>query len=266
MKYARKQYPEMMRHLRMSNIGKLGHNLYSALSEFIKNAISGPQYDELRMEHGRIGTKVAQMARNRPTARHRSRTRQQRQNANAGRRPQAESTSRHRSQNSSEAVVVADDTKTNWAADVEEHTQPEYEINVTEEPRIEAKLFNEPRHTKDKRSLDIEPIMFVGPRQFPPYALPSPIQESLNPDDDDINLTDKPTEEIVEGLFDWESVILEGLGVDPKSIHKFSPMYCGKEYVFGFIKRVFQDLVMAWVGNGLICWSSDRKWNYIILP
>lgn len=247
MKYARKQYPQMMRHMRMSNVGKLAHNLYSALSEFIKNAMNGPQYDELMVEHGRIGTKVAQMTRQRPSAMHHSRTRQQSQNANARRRPQVDSTSEHRSQTSSGAMVLEDETKTNRTADVE-RTQPEYGLNVTEVPmndRIEAKVFYEARHSKDKRSLDMEPTMYVGPRQFPSYALPSPMREPLDHGDDDINLANKPTEEIVEGLFDWESVILEGIGIDPKSIIKFSPMYCGKEYVFGFIKRVVQDLVMA---------------------
>lgn len=239
MKYARKQYPEIMRHMRMSSVGKLGHDLYTALSEFLKNAMNGPKYEELMVEQGRIGTKVAQMTRHRLT----SRTRQQRQSANARRRPQVNFSSAHLSRNSPEAMVLADETKPK-TADVE-RTQPEYELDGTEEAtidRIEAKVSNEPRHSKDKRSLDLEPIMYVGPRQFPSYALPSPMQEPLIEHEDLVNI---PTEEIDDGLFDWESVILEGIGIDPKSIQKFSPMYCGKEYVFGFIKRVVQDLVMA---------------------
>lgn len=242
MKYARKQYPQMMRHIRMSSVGKLGHDLYTALNEFLKNAVNGPQYAELMVEQGRIGTKVAQMTGHRLT----SRTRQQRQSANARRRPQANFTSAHLSRNASEAMVHADETEPNRTAD-DGRTQPDHEVNGTEKPtvdRAEAKVFNEPRHSKDKRSLDLETILYVGPRQFPPYALPSPTQESLN-EHDDINLANKPTAEIVEGLFDWESVILEGIGIDPRSIQEFSPMYCGKEYVFGFIKRVLQDLVMA---------------------
>lgn len=246
MKYARKQYPEMMQHIRMQNIGKLGYNVYSALTEFITNAMNGLQYDESTVERGRIGLTVEQMTRHRPTRMNYERMQQQqRPNTHARRQPQTIFTSKPL--NSSQMILLTGEIMMNrYRTTDDERMQPKYEYDAREEDSINDRNneteVDEPHHntSKEKRSLGAEPNCFVGPQQFPPL----PMQESMN-EDDDINLAQKPAEEIVEDLFDWEPVVLEGFGIDPKTIQKFSPLYCGKEYVFGFIKRVVQDFVMA---------------------
>lgn len=243
LKYARKQYPETMRYIRMQNIGKLGHNVYTAFSEFITNAMNGPQYDEIMVERNRIGTKVQQMARPRPARTNDSETRHQRQSANARRRPQINFAARQMNRNASQIMVHAGDVVTNRnQTTVKERAQVECQPNVTEDllsDQFNTWEISEPQHINEKRSLDMEPVLYVGPRQFP-----SPEQMPLN-EDDDINLANKPAEEIVEDFFDWENVVTEGFGFDPKTIEKFSPMYCGREYVFGFIKRLVHEFLLA---------------------
>lgn len=225
MKYARKQYPEMMRQIRMRNIGKIGYNMYTAVRELLTNAMND---GESMVERGRIGTKVAQMTRHRPTRMgSTSRAQQQRQSAGTRRRPQINFTSGRLNRNVTRAMMLASVAMTNRSI-------VDY-----------ATAADEPRHSsKKKRSLDTEPILFVGPRQFPSNPPPSPMQEPMN-EDDDIDLANKPPGEIVENLFDWEPIVLEGFGIDPKSIEKFSPMYCSKEYFFSFIKRFVHDFILA---------------------
>lgn len=230
MKYARKQYPEMMRQFRMSNIGKLGYSVYAALSEFITNAMNGPQFDELMAERVRIGSKVAQMTRYRPArmSSH-SRAQQRRQSASARRRPQTNLTSGRLYRQPAQEMVIVGNTMTNRTVIVQSDN---------------ATSIDESRHNKEKRSLDAEPILYVGPRQFSSYPLPPPMQKPLN-DDDEIDLANKPVGEIVEDLFDWEPIVLEGIGIDPKSMQKYSPLYCSKEYMLGFMKRFVDDFIMA---------------------
>lgn len=246
MKFASKQYPEMMRHIRMQNIGKLGYNLYSALTEFITNAMNGPhEYDESTVERGRIGQKVEQMTRHRPTRMNYERMQQQRPTTYARRQPQLVFTSIPL--NASQMMLLTGEKMMNrYRTTDDERMQRVNEYDAGEEDSINDRNndteIDEPYHntSREKRSLDAETNLFVGPERFPPL----PMQESVN-EDNDINLAQKPAGEIVEDLFDWEPVVLEGFGIDPKSIQKFSPLYCGKEYVFGFIKRVVQDFVMA---------------------
>lgn len=39
----------------------------------------------------------------------------------------------------------------------------------------------------------------------------------------------------------FETILLEGLGIDPKSIEKWTPVYCAKEYVIDVMKRAAQS-------------------------
>lgn len=250
MKYAHKQYPELMRYIRMQNIGKLAQNMYSVASEFISNAMNGGfQYDEIIVEHGRIGTKVEQMTRHRPTTMRYHRERQHRQRAKVMRQQIASTnfTSIQLTRNASQTAEF--DTKTNRTTkDVRNrreyrHNMPDSTISDRINP---TEIDTSHSGNKVQRSINAEPILYVGPRQFPSNSWPPLEQEPvIDADDDDINLANKPTDEIVEDFFDWEPVVLEGFGIDPKSIQKFSPTYCGKEYVFGFIKRFIHDFLLA---------------------
>lgn len=245
MKYARKTYPELMRNLRVPNIGMLGRNMFAAVSEYVINVVNGPQYEEILLEQERIGAKVEQILRPWPEKMSHSRARLQRQSAIARQQPRSDSTLEQPNQNSSTISVLTEDamTDSNWE---DERTQLEDQLLEGEElrrNRFNAMKANEQRHDKGKRSINEEPSRFIGPRQFPSYE-PLVQQEPVN-EDEDMNLANKPPEEIVEDLFDWEPVILEGIGIDPKSIEKDSPTYCGKEYVFSFIRRVISDFVMA---------------------
>lgn len=247
MKYARKRYPEVMRQFRMQNVGALGYNMYSAVAQFITNAMNGPQYDEMILERGRIGTKVEQMTRYREMH---SRVRPQRRSASGRRRPQIMFKSGQLNRNSTQTMIMTSDAMTNRVrTTTDESTQSEHRTEDLMSEQMSTTESEEPRHSK--RSLDMDPILYVGPRQFPSYPSypspplpPLPPEEELN-EDEEIRLADKPVEDIVEDVFDWEPIVLEGVGIDPKSIEKNTPMYCGKEYVFGFIKRFVHDFVLA---------------------
>lgn len=70
-------------------------------------------------------------------------------------------------------------------------------------------------------------VMYVGTKQFG--------------DDVDVqtnDLSNETSESIINE--DFKTILLEGLGIDPKSIKKWSPVYCGTEYVVDVFKRADQ--------------------------
>lgn len=43
-------------------------------------------------------------------------------------------------------------------------------------------------------------------------------------------------------FLNFETILLDGLGIDPNSIEKWSPFYCGKEYVIDVMKRAEESI------------------------
>lgn len=82
-------------------------------------------------------------------------------------------------------------------------------------------------------------VMYMGPRQLDTSATP-PVDALVEPPVDPS--VDEQMEDLtgttLEELLDFDAVLYESLGIDKKQMKEWTPVYCGKEYIVFFIKRL----------------------------
>lgn len=115
--------------------------------------------------------------------------------------------------------------------------------------KMEADMEIQPRNHRESRSSQDEDssAFYVGPRQFPStdddivQTYPPPTTDETS--EPTINLSNNQ-DDYNDDIFNFETILLEGLGIDPRSIKKWSPAYCGKEYAIDVVKRVAQTMFL----------------------
>lgn len=233
-KYAYTQHPEQMQLLRMENISKMGQTAYTAFWEHVAWLLSGRYYDAF-VEHERIAAKVEQLTL--PL----SPPSQQKQPANAqmialGLAMSGERRKREkplRKQRSTDSIAVG---------------------NVTNSSNATAQLVADASDKMEHRAVDEENawLYFENHRkEFHEDVYQQYIKDQLESQsaglamEERMNLNEIKTVQTVDDLFNWEPIILEGLGIDPQRVRKYSPGFCAKNYIFALIKRAVTDYIRS---------------------
>lgn len=198
-KYAKIEYPELLRNLRVDNVAKAGQALFMALMEFTMNMLNTNQFVEVAQQ-GRIGVKGEQMTRSHPN------------------------------------VYIPKITINDRVDDGNESTLEWVNKN---RGSLKQALPNCHRYanTNDR-------IMYAEPRQLTGNAFSVTPTEAPRPKKK--MTSGNATSDLSENdEFDLELIILEGLGINPASIKRWSPTYCIKDYTIDVIKRMAQSIVLA---------------------
>lgn len=221
-KYTYSQYPQQMQLLRMANINKLGHLAYAAIAEYLTNVLNG-HYIDAYADQERIAAKIVQLTR--PSNLPRPQQQYPAEYVQSIRRKKREKPLK-RKQRSTEIVTSKNDTEsvsTKMPDDEMEHRSFDDE-NALVYFENHRKLWHEDVHQR--------------------YMQDREEEDSLM-EDERIELNNVRTVEAVDDLFDWEPVILDSLGIDPRRIKKYSPGYCLKNYIFAFFRRIIMEYIRS---------------------
>lgn len=232
-KYAYTQHPEQMQLLRMENISKIGQTAYTAFLDYVTGLLSGRFYDAFA-EQERIGAKVKQLTR--PLS-----PPPQKQPANAQlialglamsgeRRKREKPLRKQRSTDSAAAGNATNSSNATVALAADASDRMEHRADDDED----AWLYFE-NHRKEFHE-DVYQQYIKDQLEMQSAGLAQEERMDLNK---------IKTVEAVDDLFDWEPIILEGLGIDPQRVRKYSPGFCAKNYIFAIIKRAVTDYIRS---------------------
>lgn len=239
-KYAYTQYPEQVQLLRMENINKLGHSAYTTIVDYLTNVLSG-RYMDTFAEEERIAAKVAQLTRPHIPMPQQKLNDNIQSISNGKRRRRRKREKPLRKQRSTVTITNKNETKFISATTT---TTTEMPPDVND--RMEHRLNDE----------DNSWLYFENHRkQWHEDVYKRYIQDQMDDDDEEeeepkivdekIELNKIRTVEAVDDLFDWEPILLEGLGIDLRRVKKYSPGFCIKNYVFAFMRRIIMEYIRS---------------------
>lgn len=275
MKYFRIEHPEIFRRFRIENFAKIGRGMYLMIVDYINGIVNGgtliSQYDDV--DSDRIASKIAQITSEKQTHwRPQPKHQRERSRTNGGNfeNSHAEAFGLQRAplydwNDFNLMTPFAHDSQFENGEQQQRRVQrhqamgnfnriSQRSMNGSDGSHVMRQLHRNSQHSRrvaknaipdDNRSRRNDNVMYVGPRQFPDDMNASFDElDDIDPDAN-INLNNKTAEEEADSLFDIEPMILESMGIDPKNIKKYSPVYCAKEYSMDVIKRITQNLLLA---------------------
>lgn len=241
-KYARTQYPDFLRYLRVEDLKRTGRSLHMVFVKLLDNLMNGGGigFYDTEIDRYRVAWKIAQMA--------------------AGENLPPETDEHYNGQqviqlNTDELYTkpITDYSIPNTARTFQEsHIQRGFvqknQNNVTNLLQDEPMIDNEMKESERTiRRTKRQYVFNDGYMYSEPYiANPFDSREDMAMDPDArIDLTRKPVIEESNRAFTIESMVLRSLGIDPNSVKKWSPTYCTKEYVKDLITRFTKTILLA---------------------